>query len=162
MSLASEIDDRSTAEQLRDLNVDVITNRPPPTQVTGVVWAKKQKQTRRKKKIKPHVSICKRYMYLNITATELLNPAAKRYQIGGAKISGKKGLIMREVKAGGYRISVVEHKNRRTVYATTTAPGLLRQLVDYGLKRGRYELVKAEGYKGVWLGVPMEEEGARR
>lgn len=158
-AVGSAIDDRTVAEQLRDLGLEVITNRPPPTQVTGVAWVKKNKWTRRKK-IGPHVTICKHHLYFNVTATELLSPVTKHFQIGGAKIGGRKGIIIREVKAGGYKISIVDQKGRTSVYSMTAAPGLLKQLADYGLKRGRYELVKAEGYEGVWLGVP--EEGVEK
>jgi hypothetical protein len=149
-------DDRSTEEQLRDLGVEVIRPKAKPTpKVTGVKWAQRRKVTRRikRRQQKPRITFCKYHLYFSVSATKILNPAGKSFEIGTCIMDGRKALILREDKKG-YKITVAKKKGCE--FGQNGAPGLLNQLANAGLERGRYELVAAKGYDGVWLGVPVE------
>jgi hypothetical protein len=153
VSLSSDIDDRTTAEQLRDLGVEVVRKSKKPT-VANVSWAKCRRLTvpRRWKNVKPHISINKTYLYFNVAAIRILKPDGKKYQFGACDLNGKKAMILREQERG-YRITI--RRAGGSEFGQNGAPGLIRQLLKAGLDYGRYELVKAGGYDGVWMGVPM-------
>ncbi len=146
-----DYDDRTTAEQLRDLNVEVVRKSKPI--VANVSWAKCRRLTvpRRWRNVKPHISINKSYLYFNVAAVRILKPDGKRYQFGACDLNGKKTMILREQERG-FRITI--RKVGDSEVGQNGAPGLLKQLLKAGLDYGRYEPVKAGGYDGVWMGVP--------
>lgn len=80
--------------------------------------------------------------------------AVADYEEGGKTV---KALLLRQSK-DGYKITF----RRKRRCSTNQSPGLVRQLSGAGLKFGRYELVKAGGHAGVWLGLSMEGEGVGR
>lgn len=150
MSLASNVDDRTVRQQLEDLNVEVIDIGKP--KITGVSWVKRASMAGRvgRKPQNPAINFAHYGLNLNIRATALLDVENKKYSIGVADFQqGKmtaKVLLLREDEEG-YRFTL--HKKRRS--GSSQAPGLLRALLEAGLKHGRYELVKANDG---WMGVP--------
>lgn len=145
MSLANEIDDRTVEEQLRDLGVEVI--RKNSNTVTGVRWVQKNKK--RSKPGKPAVTVSKKGLYFNVYATKMLKPNGKQYDFGAGDYQGKRVILLRESK-NGYKLSFKER------YATSHAISMVEQLLNDGIKLGRYELVKLEKVQGCYMGVPAE------
>lgn len=151
MSLANDIDDRTIKQQLEDLNVEIVRNRPT---ISGVKWATRSKKTKPIKRApkKPYINLSRHCLYFNVTATKLLDPAGKRFEFGAADYTqrGKtvKVLLLREVEKG-YKLTTKKGDCR---YAQIHVPGLRHQLVSQGLQYGKYELVRVNDG---WMGVPM-------
>lgn len=149
MSLANEVDDRTVEQQLRDLGVDVIRKNSNNT-VTGVRWVQKNKK--RSKPGKPAITVGKKGLYFNVYATKMLKPNGKQYDFGAGDYQGKRVILLRESK-NGYKLSF---KEKCTRYAISHAISMVEQLLNDGIKLGRYELVKLERVQGGYMGVPAE------
>lgn len=128
--------------------------------IKNLLWVERGRGGKRvgRKPMEPFVTFADYGLYFNIRATKMLVTEEVRYKFavadyeeGGKKV---KALLLRQGK-NGYKITF--SKKRRC--STNQSPGLIRQLSGAGLKFGRYELVKAGGHAGVWLGLPMGKEG---
>lgn len=150
-SFSDAADDRTIRQQIEDLNVEIVrTGRP---KITGVSWVKRACMARRagRKPLKPFINFARYGLAFSVRATELLDVESKRYSFGVADFqqgtaTAKKVLLLRESEKG-YKITM--NKKRRC--AVNQAPGLVRQLLEAGLKHGRYELVQVNDG---WMGVP--------
>ena len=148
MRLTDAIDDRTTAEQLRDLGVEVVKENK--NTITGVRWADPEKGYN----VKPRVSITDSSVYFSTAAVEMIKPEGKKYRFGAGRLGGVKVLLLQKVGEDekGYAIRVTGRGDRRP-HGTASARGLRRQLHKAGIK-GRYELAMAEGHSDVWIGTP--------
>ena len=142
MSLASEIDDRTVEEQLRDLGVDVIRKNSNNT-VTGVKWVKKGAH---KKPNRPWVTVGSCSMYFNTATKRLLNDYSSKYNLGVGDFKRQKVLIMTE-NPKGYTVT----KRKLGGGGTISNKALTGWLLANGLKEGRYNL---KAIKGGCMGVP--------
>lgn len=138
-----ETDDRSFTEQMADLGVEVVKKNL--NEITGAKWARKYE---RKKPVKPFVTISRRQLYINVTATRMLNPAGKQFNIGAGNYGDQRVLLIRE-SAKGHKLSI--YKQDSSTVAKSNSAGLAGWLLDHGLKPGRHELI---AIKGGWMGVP--------
>lgn len=150
MSLADEIDDRSTAEQLRDLGLEVVKKGAKQT-VTDVKWV--HRYSRRQV---PTVNINEKQLYFNTIAAPLVKAGRQKYAIGAATLKPDqiRVLLMRPDDKG--RKLTLGTKGGAQAGGKKLCPGLLAA----GLQTGLYELRKAEA--GCWIGLPMSEEGVRK
>ncbi len=133
MNLASKIagpaDDRTVAEQLRDLNVDVI----------GTVTLEKVRWVR------PYanhpragvVTVGKTYIGLPAFVVDDLGCRALA---GAGKYQGRPVLLLKP-DDNGYKI----HGRKESSKGFMNAPGMIEELIRAGVKHGCYEPVKVRG-----------------
>lgn len=136
-------DAETLGETLSNLGVKV--ERPNKTAVTGAKWARKYAARRPKP---PAATVNKKRLYVNVTATELISPKNKQFNIGVGDFNGQRVLLIRESDEG-YRLTIATSGS--CTYSTSSVEGLLAQLFKFGLKPGRYKLREI---KGGWMGVP--------
>ncbi len=145
MSLASEIDDRSVAEQLHDLGVPI---ERPKQEVTDVRWTSPSGKHKTSKLIR----VSKRGVYMT---PQIAGDLQWQAMFGTGRYKGQTVLLIRH-DAKGYKPSVPggrnNYKSRRPY---VSSPRMLKELFDAGLKEGLYEPIKI---KGGWMGVPVEVE----
>ena len=138
MSLANDIDDRTTAEQLRDLNVEVVQRNKKT--ITNAKWVEKNVQ---KKPKPPRVTVGDTYLYLNVVAARLIKHPIS---IGVGTYEGKKVLLVK-IDPDGYKVKM--HKGKGGVCITNSC--LAEHLLRLGIKKDRHELIKINDG---WMGVP--------
>lgn len=142
MSLVSEIDDRTVAEQMRDLGVPI--ERPNRKRLTDVKWIHRTALRRA-----PMVTIGKRMLYLNAVGVPLLRAEEQKYSFGVANFEGQKVLLLRP-DDNGRKLTLMKRGG-----AQVCGSALCPQLRDAGLNARYYVLRKAIGG---WMGVPHADQ----
>lgn len=141
MSLASDIDDRTVAEQLRDLGVPV---ERPNMEVTGVKWVAPAGAHR----ASSFIRVTQRGVYITIQMAEDLR---WRVMFGTGKLKGQTVLLIRHDPRGYKPCVPGGRNNKKSRRPYIGSPRVLKELFAAGLKEGLYEPRKA---KGGWVGVP--------
>ena len=141
MSLANELEDRSTEEVLRDLGV------LEETVVKDVRWVRPYRSHPNSGLIKIGTSV----IHLPDFITDDLGD---KLIIGTGRYRGRVVLLIRAIRGGekGYR----HYKAKAGAKHLISSPKLVESLVRAGLKRGHYEPVKI---KGGWMGEARNYDG---
>ena len=143
MSLANQVDDRTVAEQLRDLGVPI--ERPNAMDLTGVKWVAPAGAHSTSSLIR----VTRRGVYM---LTPIAEDLQWKVSLGTGKLRGQTVLLIRH-DPRGYKPNVPGgrdgYKSRRPYVGSRR---VLSELFTAGLKEGLYEPRKA---KGGWVGVPV-------